>query len=439
MVPPECLLTNYTGMQSCEIWTVDEKTNGEYRDSSSGATIRRIELGQLMASSQDNLRRSKISNQREIELAKTLWCRQRVYSRIILACNLARFGPWMRRLTDNLRRSKISNQREIELARTSWCRQRVCKLREHVSQTHELYWHAILRGFYATHDLDLWVNTATSSSGATIRRIELGQWMASSQDNLRRSKISNQREIELARTSWCHQRVYSRIILACNPPSKKTWKRREESSDYEPRPSKEEKARRAGKAVATHYRRHPAARERKKQGVRAARAAKKNDKREWEWDRSREVEVPVPSTSRLEVEGGARHQTNLEISDPGEEVASRVLTSMPDNAETEKAAEMFATPQRGRKQREVGGTTTPCEFSALPPSSPPPASPEVPQRPQVSRSWVSPGEWDDPGSPLPSSAYERMPWPRLFKSLFGPKGDAEPDEEEMERFGFRNE
>ncbi|KAJ7107442.1 hypothetical protein C8R44DRAFT_744634 [Mycena epipterygia] len=368
-------LTNYTGMQSCEIWTVDEKTNGEYHDSSSGATIRRIELGQLMASSQDNLRRSKISNQREIELAKTLWCRQRV-----------------------------------------------CKLREHVSQTHELYWHAILRGFYATHDLDLRVNTAIQVL-----------------DNLRRSKISNQREIELARTSWCHQRVYSRIILACNPPSKKTWKRREESSDYEPRPSKEEKARRARKAVATHYRRHPAARERKKQGVRAARAAKKNDKHEW--DRSREVEVPVPSTSRLEVEGGARHQTNLEISDPGEEVASRVLTSMyrARQRETKKAAEMFATPQRGRKQREVGGTTTPCEFSPLPPSSPPPASPEVPQRPQVSRSWVSPGEWDDPGSPLPSSTYERMPWPRLFKSLFGPKGDAEPDEEEMERFGFRNE
>ncbi|KAJ7141043.1 hypothetical protein C8R44DRAFT_866705 [Mycena epipterygia] len=220
--------------------------------------------------------------------------------------------------------------------------------------------------------------------------------------------------------------------------SKKPRKCREDSSDYEPIPSKEEKARRERKAVATHYRRHPAAREKKKQGVRAARAAKKNDKPEW--DRSREVEVPVPST-RLEVEGGARHQTNLERSDPDEEVASRVLTSMyrARQRETEKAAEMLATPQRGREQREVSETTTPCEFSPLPPSSPPPASPEVPQQPPVSRSWVSPGEWEDPGSPLPNSAYERMPWPRLFKSLFGPKGDAEPDEEEMERFGFRNE
>jgi hypothetical protein len=70
--------------------------------------------------------------------------------------------------------------------------------------------------------------------------------------------------------------------------------------------------------------------------------------------------------------------------------------------------------------------------SPLPPSSPPPpSSPELtPQRHQVkSRAWASPPEWDDPGSPLPQSAYERMPWPRLFKSLFGVKGDAESDAE----------
>ncbi|KAJ7079706.1 hypothetical protein C8R44DRAFT_754586 [Mycena epipterygia] len=212
--------------------------------------------------------------------------------------------------------------------------------------------------------------------------------------------------------------------------SKKTWKRREESSDYEPRPSKEEKARRARKAVATHYRRHPAARERKKtggesgKGGRGASPKYKSCNILADW-KSRAGRATRPIWNIGSGRGGGISRADFYVPGP--------------TTRDGKAAEMFATPQRGRKQREVGGTTTPCEFSALPPSSPPPASPEVPQRPQVSRSWVSPGEWDDPGSPLPSSAYERMPWPRLFKSLFGPKGDAEPDEEEMERFGFRNE
>ncbi|KAJ6522118.1 hypothetical protein DFH09DRAFT_1097367 [Mycena vulgaris] len=75
---------------------------------------------------------------------------------------------------------------------------------------------------------------------------------------------------------------------------------------------------------------------------------------------------------------------------------------------------------------------------SLPPSSPPPISPADSRAaakmmpPGKSGGWVSPGEWDHPGSPLPSSAYERMPWPRLFKSLFGHKGDSEPDADELE-------
>ncbi|KAJ7260060.1 hypothetical protein C8J57DRAFT_1233080 [Mycena rebaudengoi] len=52
-------------------------------------------------------------------------------------------------------------------------------------------------------------------------------------------------------------------------------------------------------------------------------------------------------------------------------------------------------------------------WSPLPPSSPPPASPIAIEEGCRRKSWVSPGEWEDPGSPLPNSADERMPWPYI--------------------------
>ncbi|KAJ6523892.1 hypothetical protein DFH09DRAFT_1096391 [Mycena vulgaris] len=102
--------------------------------------------------------------------------------------------------------------------------------------------------------------------------------------------------------------------------------------------------------------------------------------------------------------------------------------------DTRTAAERGLWPPRG-------STTLPAPSSLLP-SSPPPISPTTPKHRRghreipahTSRAWASPGEWDDPGpgSPLPSSTYEHMPWPTLFKGLFGPKGDAQLDTDEVE-------
>ncbi|KAJ7431725.1 hypothetical protein FB451DRAFT_1381386 [Mycena latifolia] len=124
-----------------------------------------------------------------------------------------------------------------------------------------------------------------------------------------------------------------------------------------------------------------------------------------------------------------------------EEAASQVLASMllERQREEENLSATNAnthTPPRAHRHHSPGGAQeAPVGpvWSPLPPSSPPPESPDAlrsvggPRK----RGWVSPGEWEEPGSPLPSSAYERMPWPWLFSRLFGPKGDSEPDADEQ--------
>ncbi|KAJ7689140.1 hypothetical protein B0H17DRAFT_1135190 [Mycena rosella] len=98
------------------------------------------------------------------------------------------------------------------------------------------------------------------------------------------------------------------------------------------------------------------------------------------------------------------------------------------------ANETIASKVLSSMYRKSGGTVSPLPpssplppFSPLPPSSPP--SPETPPQRAPHRAWASPEEWDDPGSPLPPSAYERMPWARLF--VFGPKGGPDPDADEL--------
>ncbi|KAJ6484286.1 hypothetical protein DFH09DRAFT_1106603 [Mycena vulgaris] len=245
-------------------------------------------------------------------------------------------------------------------------------------------------------------------------------------------------------------------------------KPQKESRGYQPSLSKEEKAERNRKAVAAHYRKNPEMREKKKMQMREARqsAAKKLAKRKWDspkkqkevsmsipsgdpepgsedWDMEEYLKFarpimgarpPSPTCSELGDEPGT-----MEPRDEDEAVASQVLSSMflarQQQIQMQDSPVNCTTPSRNSRRRH--------ETPPLPPSSAPSASPAGPQRPSQAnkkvprKSWVSPGEWDDPGSPLPSSAYERMPWPRLFNSLFGPKGDAEPDGAELEALGLK--
>ncbi|KAJ7136895.1 hypothetical protein C8R44DRAFT_728839 [Mycena epipterygia] len=183
-------------------------------------------------------------------------------------------------------------------------------------------------------------------------------------------------------------------------------KQREESSEFEPGMSKEEKAKRARKATASHYRRNPEAREKKKLAIKVARAAKKKNGCQ---PRPRKEQEPALAEGTIgELAGSVGSD---------EEVASQVLTSM-YLARQHETENILATPKR---ERDLGRA-----FSPLPPASSPEAA-IPPLRPVKSRGWVSPGEWDDPGSPLPNSAYQRMSWPRLFRSLFGSKGDVEEE------------
>ncbi|KAJ6595063.1 hypothetical protein DFH09DRAFT_1072892 [Mycena vulgaris] len=186
---------------------------------------------------------------------------------------------------------------------------------------------------------------------------------------------------------------------------------------------------------------HPEVREKKKLAMRAARAEaqevklklikdkkaaavvenepeseQESDDEEYQQVMKRAAELRTLRNERLRAkavaleEAAALQENELEAGPriDDEEAASQVLASMLLACQTE-----IEPPARIER----------AQFdSPLPPSSPPPASsPEVsPQRHQhKSRAWASPPEWDDPGSPLPQSAYERMPWPRLFKSLFG--------------------
>ncbi|KAJ6511619.1 hypothetical protein DFH09DRAFT_1100374 [Mycena vulgaris] len=257
-------------------------------------------------------------------------------------------------------------------------------------------------------------------------------------------------------------------------------KSQEGSSSYKPRLSEAEKAKRARKAVATHYRNHPELREKNKLAKRASRAAKKLAKRKWDPPKKQKVvteeiissdeeiltsdegylkftpricgpQTPSPTVSELcGVPFAADPPNDLETRGEDKEVASQVLTSMylarQHQMESLSAESNSGTCALG-VHGLIGALTTPkhngragresSKGDSLPPSSPPPISPADPRQahqviaPGKSGGWVSPGEWDDPGSPLPSSAYERMPWPQLFKSLFGPKGDAEPDADDQ--------
>ncbi|KAJ7105439.1 hypothetical protein C8R43DRAFT_963672 [Mycena crocata] len=111
-----------------------------------------------------------------------------------------------------------------------------------------------------------------------------------------------------------------------------------------------------------------------------------------------------------------------------EVIASKVLTSlylMQSNLKQDVAA--AAQPLPNAPASPLPPSSPPAPASPLPPSSPPaPSSPYSPVRRRVVptgrrrdvspvRGFVSPGEWETPGSPLPMEAYERMPWTRLFK------------------------
>ncbi|KAJ7105148.1 hypothetical protein C8R44DRAFT_740065 [Mycena epipterygia] len=169
-------------------------------------------------------------------------------------------------------------------------------------------------------------------------------------------------------------------------------KDRKGSEEFEPNVSKAEKARRARKATASHYRRNPDARKKKKLAVKTAREGKR---------RARPGTEPEPEPVK-----------NSMCKDKDEEVASQVLTSM-YLARQREAQTLSTTPQR---QRRPSPTGTP-----LPPSSPPPlSSPEAtaaPPRPVKVRGWVSPGEWEAPGSPLPDKRDESKEQKQTAKDL----------------------
>ncbi|KAJ6491880.1 hypothetical protein DFH09DRAFT_1453147 [Mycena vulgaris] len=236
-------------------------------------------------------------------------------------------------------------------------------------------------------------------------------------------------------------------------------KSQEGSSSYKPRLSEAEKAKCARKAVATHYRNHPELREKNKLAKRASRAAKKLAKRKWDPPKKQKVvteeimssdeeiptsdeehedtekyfkfapricspRTPSPTVSELcGVAFDANPPNDLETRGEDEEVASQVLTSM-YLARQHQMKNLSAGSDSGTRALGIhdltGALTTPkrggragrelSKGDSLPPSSLPPISPAHRViAPGKSGVWVSPGEWDDPGSPLLNSAYERMP------------------------------
>ncbi|KAJ6597139.1 hypothetical protein DFH09DRAFT_1072045 [Mycena vulgaris] len=247
-------------------------------------------------------------------------------------------------------------------------------------------------------------------------------------------------------------------------PSRKTL---EESSTYKPRLSKEEKAKRTRNAVAAHYRKLLAEdtsqqprNAREKKDVDEGGTAKKLAKRKWDppkrrkehskgtcsdgddeetpefaaADKTTEYRPRERSLTVSEMMGdqSADESNTLDASFEDEEMVSQVLTSMRGSSKWNKLLAVT-------RNTIVGLPSHSSRTPALPSSSLSASSADAHHRgrPLVPRkSWVSPGEWDEPASPSPH-AYERMPWPRLFKSLFGPKGDAEPDAEEREELGLK--
>ncbi|KAJ6462710.1 hypothetical protein DFH09DRAFT_1113857 [Mycena vulgaris] len=184
--------------------------------------------------------------------------------------------------------------------------------------------------------------------------------------------------------------------------------------------SEAEKAKRARKAVATHYRNHPELREKNKLAKRASRAAKKLAKRKWDPPKKQKVvteeimsdeeiltsdeehedleeypkfDSPIrgprqPSPQRLRI-----HRTIQKPQGEDEEVASQVLTSM-YLARQHQMQSLSVGSHSGTRalgvHRLTGTLTTPkcdgragrepSEGDSLPPSSPPPISPADPRQ-----------------------------------------------------------
>ncbi|KAJ6457577.1 hypothetical protein DFH09DRAFT_1349564 [Mycena vulgaris] len=205
-------------------------------------------------------------------------------------------------------------------------------------------------------------------------------------------------------------------------------KSQESSSSYKPRLSEAEKAKRARKAVATHYRNHPELREKNKLAKRASRAAKKLAKRKWDPPKKQKVvteeimsdeeiltsdeehedleeypkfdspirgpRTPSPTVSELcGVPFDADPPNNSEPQGEDEEVASQVLTSM-YLARQHQMQSLSVGSHSGTRalgvHRLTGTLTTPkcdgragrepSEGDSLPPSSPPPISPADPRQ-----------------------------------------------------------
>ncbi|KAJ6603931.1 hypothetical protein B0H10DRAFT_2195711 [Mycena sp. CBHHK59/15] len=130
--------------------------------------------------------------------------------------------------------------------------------------------------------------------------------------------------------------------------------------------------------------------------------------------------------------------------EPDELIASQVLTTMysglrqavPETMEDKQGTtnawdfgQVLTALFRSTVADEDKAGHTAQAQSPQPPSSPSsPSSTEgtpAGHVPMQCRGWVSPGEWDTPGSPLPRSAYDRMQWPHLFGPLFGPSSEGD--------------
>ncbi|KAJ7271756.1 hypothetical protein C8J57DRAFT_1226332 [Mycena rebaudengoi] len=137
---------------------------------------------------------------------------------------------------------------------------------------------------------------------------------------------------------------------------------------------------------------------------------------------SEELDSHEPSTLRIERPISPTFR-NREL-DGSEQVDTTVVAIPADEALVSQALlDMASQKEPGSGLLDLGRPVNEG-WSPLPPSSPPlsppPASPKTPSEAleHSRRSWVSPGEWDDPGSPLPSRVYNRMQWPELFQRLW---------------------
>ncbi|KAJ7096551.1 hypothetical protein B0H15DRAFT_946023 [Mycena belliarum] len=247
--------------------------------------------------------------------------------------------------------------------------------------------------------------------------------------------------------------------------SRKSRKSREESSAYRPVRKENTGSLVSGSALSQERR---STRTQKSKDTRMAhrllkKSERQNAKRSWDKPRTKkavEVEsedeevddemerMSSPATGNPRERTPTLQEIDVEQDSPraplgwegeieeDEELASQVLTTMllerqresrtrtpPREATTMAAAETRACLPPGTQRPR---------WSPLPPSSPPPpSSPEEtehhgPAQPKR-RGWVSPGEWDEPGSPLPSGV-GRMSWRHLFKR-WARKGDAGRDDE----------